>query len=236
VVRSLFPGERDRGLRLIFNYDVFRLSAAVINGNFTNDVHGTFDQSSWKDVAGRVGADLELVAFGVSAHVGRFLHQTATASMASPIARYDRYSRLRVGGDAQLYFDVPSLGGLSLRGEAIWSRDEQLDFGGVEPSPARCLDADRFGWYATLVQNLGDHFALAVRFDQYDPISSLKDSCADMVKITAADRDRQNNVGVALLAHVSGNLKLTLAYDHFGEHEVRQRDNDVVTVQLQAKF
>ena len=77
--------------------------------------------------------------------------------MASPVARYERFSRLRLGGDAQLYFDVPAVGGLVLRGEAIWARDEQMDFGGVEPAANRCKDIDRFGWYATVVQNVGDN-------------------------------------------------------------------------------
>ena len=239
VIRALFPGERDRGFRLQYTYDFFKLQAAVINGNqiiTPTDPHGTADQSSWKDIAARAGVDLDLVAIGVSTHVGRFLRQTRAPSMAMPVAGYDRFSRLRLGGDAQLYLDIPAVGGLTLRGEAIWSRDEQMSFGGVEPAADHCKDADRFGWYATLVQNVGDVFALAVRLDQYDPTSNLSDDCAMMSVITAADRDKQTNLGVALLAYISGNLKATLAYDHFGEQEGSKRDNDALTVQLQAKF
>jgi hypothetical protein len=237
VIRALFPGERDRGFRLQYSYDFLRLSAAVINGNFTQgDPHGANDQSSWKDVAGRLGADLDIVTFGLSGHVGRFLKMTRAPSMAMPVAGYDRYSRLRLGADAQLYFDVPALGGLVLRGEVIWARDKQLAFGGVEPAADRCKDADRLGWYATLVQNLGSVFAVAVRFDQYDPTSSLNDACSTMSTVTSADRDKQNNLGVALLAYLSGNLKLSLAYEHFAENEAVKKDNDALTVQLQAKF
>ena len=79
-------------------------------------------------------------------------------------------------------------------------------------------------------------FALAVRYDEYDPTASLADECDVMATMAAADRDRQRNLGVALLAYISGNLKATLAYDHYGEHEAVQRDNDALTVQLQAKF
>jgi hypothetical protein len=237
VIRAFFPGERDRGFRLQYTYDWFKLAAAVINGNFIQgDIHGTNDQSSWKDIVGRVGVDLDIVTGGVSVHQGRFLRQTRAPSMAMPVAGYDRFSRLRFGADAQLYLDIPSVGGLTLRGEAIWNRDKQLSFGGVEPAADHCKDADRFGWYATLVQNVGDVFALAVRFDQYDPTSSLSDDCATMATITAADRDKQTNLGVALLAYISGNLKATLAYDHFGEDEAVKRDNDALTLQLQAKF
>jgi hypothetical protein len=237
VIRALYPGERDRGFRLQYIYDFFKLQAAVINGTFIQgDPHGTADQSSWKDIVGRIGVDLDFVAAGFSSHWGHFLRQTRAPSMAMPVAGYDRFSRLRIGGDAQLYFDVPSVGGLTLRGEAIWARDEQLTFGGVEPAANMCKDADRFGWYATVVQNVGDVFALAVRYDEYDPTSSLSDSCDVMATMTAADQDRQRNLGVALLAYISGNLKATLAYDHFGEQEGAEKDNDALTVQLQAKF
>jgi hypothetical protein len=237
VIRAFFPGERDRGFRLQYVYDFFKLQAAIINGNFIQgDIHGTADQSSWKDLVGRVGVDLDIVAGGVSVQQGRFLRPTRAPSMAMPVGGYERFSRFRLGADAQLYFDIPAVGGLVLRGEAIWQRERQMSFGGVEPTPDHCKDLDRFGWYATLVQNVGDVFALAVRYDEYDPTASLADECDVMATMVAADRDRQRNLGVALLAYISGNLKATLAYDHYGEHEAVQRDNDALTVQLQAKF
>jgi hypothetical protein len=237
VIRAFFPGERDRGFRLQYIYDFFKLQAAVTNGNFTQgDPHGPFDQSSWKDVLGRVGVDLDFVAAGVSTQWGHFLRQTRPPSMAQPVAGYDRFNRFRLGGDAQLYVDVPAVGGLVLRGEAIWSHETQMTFGGVEPAANMCKDVDRFGWYATLVQNVGDVFALAVRYDEYDPTSSLSDSCDVMATLTPAGQDRQRNLGVALLAYISGNLKATLAYDHYGEQEGAEKDNDAMTVQLQAKF
>jgi hypothetical protein len=83
---------------------------------------------------------------------------------------------------------------------------------------------------------VGDTFALAVRFDQFDPISSLADECDVAATITGAERDKQTNLNVALLAYISGNLKATLEYDHAGEDDAVQKDNDVFTVQLQAKF
>ena len=125
VIRAFFPGERDRGFRLQYIYDFFKLQAAIINGNFiTGDIHGTADQSSWKDLVGRVGVDLDIVAVGVSVQQGRFLRPTRAPSMAMPVAGYERFSRFRLGADAQLYFDIPAVGGLVLRGEAIWQRDE----------------------------------------------------------------------------------------------------------------
>jgi hypothetical protein len=236
VIRALFPGERDRGARLQYQYRQFRLMAAMINGTFTNDAdHGSYDQSSWKDVAGRLGLDLEHYVLGVSGHWGRFLRLVRPATMMAPIAGYERYKRVRLGADAQVYYDLPALGGLTLRVEGIWAQDEQMDFGGVAPDAGGCKDASRLGWYATLVQNVGDHFGVAFRIDQYDPLTSLPDTCTEAAR-NAAGLDKVTNFGVALLGYVSGNLKATLAYDHFGEQESNQKGNDALTLQMQAKF
>jgi hypothetical protein len=237
VMGALYAGERDRGLRLQYSYDFFRLAAAVINGVpiGSNDPHGTFDQSSWKDVVGRVGADIEFLSLGFSGHVGRFLKLTR-APMPAVVAGYERYKRLRLGSDAQFFVDVPGLGGLQLRGELIWARDQQMDFGGVEPPATRCNDIKRLGWYGAVIQNVGDFFTLAVRYDQWDPITSVPDSCTDASKRMTVDTDRVDALSVALLGHISGNLKATLEYDHWFEDDTKQLDNDFVTVQLQAKF
>lgn len=237
VIGALFPGERDRGFRLQYTYDFFRLAAAVINGVpiGANDPHGTFDQSSWKDVVGRVGGDFEFLALGFSGHVGRFLKLTR-APMPGVVAGYERYKRLRLGSDAQFFVDIPGLGGLQLRGEVIYASDKQMDFSGVAAPATKCNDIKRLGWYGALIQNLGDTFQVAVRYDQWDPITSVPDSCVDMARRTAVETDRVDQLSVALLGHVSGNLKATLQYDHLIEDDSKQLDNDIVTLQMQAKF
>jgi hypothetical protein len=236
-VIGLFPGERDRGVRLQYTYDWFKVMAAVINGNFTNDAdHGSFDQTSWKDVVGKVSGDFDFLVVGVSGHAGRFLKTVRPPSTAMPVAGYERYSRLRLGADAQAYVDVPGLGGLSLRGEMIWSRDKQMDFAEVKADPTGCKDADAFGWIGTAVQHIGDHLGVVVRVDQYDPTASLKDSCMTKKTTDAAGVDKVTNVGFGLLGYISANLKATLVYEHLGEHEGVTKDNDILTLQMQAKF
>ena len=67
----------------------------------------------------------------------------------------------------------------------------------------------------------------------------MAETCAVNVR-TAADIDRVDNLSIAALWYVSGNLKLTVEYDHLAEQEKgtasNQKDNDQVIVQLQAKF
>ncbi len=239
VIRKLFPGERDRGLRLKAQYGHLRFNGAVINGNaFTTDSqYGTFDQTSFKDLVGRVGAEFGFVTLGVSGHWGHELKTTsakaATAAVPAMPASYDNFSRLRVGADAQVYAVVPKLGKFALKGEIIWARDKNIEFSGVAANP--CKDATAFGWYLTMVQDLGTHLGVVVRVDQFDPNTSANSSCPDTVTAPAAI-DRVTTVGGGLLVPVSANLRGTLVYEHLAEQGVNSRGNDVFTAQLQAKF
>jgi hypothetical protein len=238
MVRALYPGERDRGLRLQYSYSFIKFMGAVINGNFTNDPdHGTFDQTSWKDVVGRLQTDLDFLVIGVSGHMGRFLRLTRQPSTAMPVAGYERYSRLRVGADVQGYADIQGLGGLTVRGELIWARDKQMDFAGVPAPTAKCRDQNRLGWAGTLVQNIGDNFGVVVRVDQYDPTNEIDSSCTNTTTRGAAEIDKVTSYGFGLLGYISGNLKATVAYEHYAEQDgAPTLANDALTVQLQAKF
>jgi hypothetical protein len=250
MIRTLFPGERDRGARLNFRYGAFRLQTAVINGNVfpavsTFDVNsgtvkdpiaGSIDQSSYKDVLGRVGADLGFIVFGGSGYWGHTI-ATKVATATTPVV-YTRYSRLRLDGDVQAYVDVPSLGGLVLRGEVVYSKEKNLDYAGVAADP--CKDIKSLGWYATVVQNIGDHFGIVFRVDQFDRNMGVKDTCSDAVKADAKI-DKATTFGGGLLGYISGNLKASAIYEHIAEQGAPapgkyKKDNDVFTLQLQAKF
>jgi hypothetical protein len=246
VITQLFPGERDRGMRLSGRYGIFRLNSALINGNFTTDtVHGAFDQTSWKDVAARLGVDLEWIVVGGSLHWGHTLKlapaRAATMTQAALPPVYSRYDRLRLGADTQLYFEIPGLGGLSLRGEAIWANDVNMDFSGMPED--RCQDQKSFGWYVTVVQNFGNYFGAALRFDQYDPYRKGLEGCPTgdrdppEQRSRFADLDRVSTWSAAALVYFSGNLKGTINFDHVSEQGTQALlTDDILRFQLQARF
>jgi hypothetical protein len=254
MIRVLFPGERDRGVRLQARAGVLRLSTALINGNVfpalasfkdistssSDVITGTIDQSSFKDLVGRLAADLEFLVVGASVYYGHTIFTTpakaASGMMPATPASYQRFRRLRLGADAQAYVDIPALGGLVLRGEFAYAPEKNIDYSGTVADP--CKDVKAIGWIATLVQNIGDHFAVVFRADQFDRNSDVADSCMAAVKDPAAI-DKVTTLGGGFLVHVSGNLKATAVYEHVGEQGVEgkhKKDNDVLTLQLQAKF
>jgi hypothetical protein len=251
VVRRLFPGERDRGLRLQARHEWLRFAAALVNGNGTGDaIYGTFDQTSFKDLVGRVGGDFGLVVLGASGYWGHTLKtgtdvngdgrlSSSELSLVSGMPpTYERYSRLRLGADAQLYVDVAAIGGLALKGEIIWARDSSMDFGGGLPEDP-CRNETSLGWYVTAVQNLGDHLAAVIRVDQFDRNSGVAEGCSASI-LSAAAADKVTTLGGGILVHASANLRATLVYEHPIEQEVGAVNNvlanDTFTAQLQTKF
>lgn len=234
--RSLFPGERDRGLRLTGHYQELRFSAALINGNGVVDpIYTTYDQTSFKDLVARVGADFRILVLGVSGYYGHALKTTlgkpGTAAGPGTAASYARVRRVRLGADAQLYFRTPHVGRLIIRGELVLAHDTSLAFSGT-PADS-CGSQQTLGWYATVVQNVGERFGVALRVDQYDPNRGLNDTCA---QYAASEQDRVTTLGASFLFYISENLRTMLAYEHLAEQAPTVPGNDIVTVQMQAKF
>ncbi len=73
VIRVLFPGERDRGVRLVGTYRQFKLMTAVVNGNFTqgDPLYGTRDNNRHADLYLRLSGDFDFLVVGVSGQWGQ---------------------------------------------------------------------------------------------------------------------------------------------------------------------
>jgi hypothetical protein len=236
VIRALFPGERDRGVRLQGRADWLRLSGALVNGNFTGDsVYATFDQNRFADVYGRLGGDFGMFVFGLSGQYGQKILTTlgAAARVAgtdtdgngmimgdeitftpatAPVMRRNRLWRF--GADAQAYVDVPGVGGLALKGELILGGEKNLDYRGVTADA--CRDLKQFGWILTLVQNFGDQLGVVARLDQWNPnrnVAAGTSSTCTTAATTAAN-DKITTLGGGPLLHISGNLKASAIYEH----------------------
>jgi hypothetical protein len=259
VILSLFPGDRDRGLRLQGSYEMLRLNVALVNGasfgqkdpaNGFGTVQNGYDPNGFKTVVGRVGVDLGRLVGGFSWMWGRTLDTkfglpdvkdgSKTAGKLLPDS-YLYYAQTRLGADVQAYLDVPELGGLAVKGEVIWARKTNLDYAAFGPANS-CLNSQSLGWMITVVQNFGQYLGVALRLDQFDPLlaSTVDPKCyatdvtqTDAVK--ARDSDRLTRLGAALLLHGSANIKFTLSYEHLWEQGPAVA-NDVLTAQLQARF
>lgn len=216
VIRALFPGERDRGFRLQINHPsgAVKFAAAIVNGNGTEDaIYTSNDQNRMKDFVARLGLDLKWLTAGVSGYIGESLLTRLGNPNAMPPTEttIGTFRKSRIGADAAVYFDVPSVGGLALKGEFIMGEEN---------------GADALGFWVLAVQNLGSSLGVFTRLDRYDPDRN-KDNNAIMT------------IGGGAHYFFSGNVKATATFEHIMSQTAEGASDpkdDIFTLQIQAMF
>lgn len=234
----LFAGERDRGIKLVSQwFPRLETVVGVFNGGGVN--HPDFpntDPTRAKDVVARARWSQGVFDAAVSWYDGKNL-----VPLVGPDVETDK---TRLGADAQLFYELPVVGGGSLRGEMYSGHDVNPDSASTAATgliattrvlkpgadPAH-LATDVLGWHVLWVQNLGERFQAAARYEQYDPN-------------TDRDRDQYERLGLGLNAFYGGNVRVTVAYDVITTERERTagsgnwfdpKDN-LWTVQFQHRF
>lgn len=232
----LFSGERDRGVKVTSNWTPkVQTVFAVLNGGGINDANfPNADPTAGKDWVARGRYTGGVVDAAVSYYKGHAV---------TPLTGDDIVTdKKRFGADAQGYYQLPTLGGGSLKVEYYQGHDLNADStsalltGSTTANPrllkagadAMHLATDARGWYAMWVQNLGDKLQLTGRHDEWDPNSDL-------------EHDQYKRTSLGLNYFYDGYTRFTVAYDAIktekksGAVYADPKDN-LLTVQLQHKF
>ena len=206
VVRTLFPGERDRGVMLSGLGLRERLSyrVALVNGTGTSQ---SFDFNKRKDFVGRVGYTFGPVDAGLSAYRGSDLVATSTN------ARGIEFDKERNGIDVQWITPVPGLG---VRGEYITGK--QAPSSGSNRSTSQDVN----GWYFYAIQNVGTRHQFVVRLDQYDPDTDIVNNAV-------------RTINPSYIFHWDANSKVMASYELI-ETQVNDPDDNVFTLRYQYSF
>lgn len=233
----LFPGERDRGVKLQSQWtERFETAVGIFNGpGISSAEYPTADPNRHKDLVARARWSQGVVDAAIS-----FLDGRQLTALTGPDAQTDKR---RVGVDAQAYYQLPVVGGGSLKAEWYGGHEVNPDSvkalvttasGGGAPRLLKAgadpehLATDVAGGYLMAVQNLGERFQLAARFDAWDPNT---------------DRDHDEYERWSLAAHwfYDGFTRVTVAYDAPATERLQggrwtdPRDN-LWTVQVQHRF
>ncbi len=252
IFQTLFPGERELGAKLFFapqlgSLSFLRADVGVFNGS--GPTANEFD--SYKDFIGHVGAQFPFddigagLDLGISGYFGavrnntKFLLQNGERQVGGVVFKGfnvdsalsnlgDGVTRRYIGADAQFYYDVPGIGGMTLRGEYIAGKQPGgSDFIGatipsgnnpttVSPStqPSGPIYLRNFaGWYINLIQNIGTDHQLLAKYDVYDPNTNV--STAEFVaanNLSPADV-KFSTLGLGYIYHWDGNVKFILYYE-----------------------
>jgi hypothetical protein len=226
AIRTLLPGEYDRGIQLgIAPFSYAALNVGLFNGyGISNSTYPIITPTRNPAVVGRLTGDLGIFTLGVSGFFG------TSASLGKPdstnkITPYTLYDKNRLGGDGQFFYQLPIFGGGRLMAEAIQGKDwSSSKKDSTNPSGQY---VNSLGWYGELVQNIFGHDQIALRYDFWDPDTD-----------PAKTQDGITTLGIALIHHFDGNIKLTLAYDmHTYQDTTKSKVNDnFLTAQLQIRF
>lgn len=212
MVRTLFPGERDRGVMVsgLGLGDRFNYRLAVVNGTGTSQ---SFDFNKRKDTVGRVGG-----SFG-PLDVGASIYRGAELVSLSGLTAGREFAKRREGIDFQYVTPVPGLG---VRGEYL--RGKQPPAPGTPVATAAA--ADVAGWYFYAIQNLGTRHQFVVRVDQYDPNTDAANNAASWYTRT---------VGGSYIFHWDANSKVMIAYET-PKRQQQDIDDNVWTIRYQYAF
>lgn len=206
IVRTLFPGERDRGVMLsgLGLGDRLSYRVAIVNGTGTAQ---SFDFNKRKDLVGRLGYSFGAVDVGGSIYRGSDLVPVAGNT------RGIEFDKERQGIDVQWATPIPGLG---LRGEYITGKQAPA------AATTRTASQDVSGWYFYAIQNIGTKHQLVVRADQYDPD-------------TDADNNAVRTINPSYIFHWDANSKVMASYE-FIETQTNDPDDNVFTLRYQYSF
>lgn len=206
VVRTLFPGERDRGIMLsgLGLNEKFSYRVAIVNGTGTSS---SSDLNQQKDIVARLGYSFGAFDIGASAYQGEDL--VATSTNANGI----NFEKERMGLDFQWVTPVPGLG---LRGEYIVGK--QAPNSGTTRTQSHDVD----GWYFYAIQNLGTKHQLVLRLDEYDPDTDVNDNAVF-------------TINPSYIFHWDAHSKVMASYE-LVENEVNDPDDNVFTLRYQYSF
>lgn len=233
----LFPGERDRGIKLVSRW-LPRLETVVglLNGQPIGVAGlGGNDPTGGKDGIARARWRGGAVAVAASGYLGRDVVPLTGGEV--------EFDKTRYGLDAQGSWELSRLGGGMLCGELYAGHNANADsIAALVESPAgdeagrslrpgadpAHLATDFRGGYVMAVQSFGEWLQAAARYDRWDPNVDV-------------DHDEFERVNVALNALYDRNMRLTVSYEWLLTEKlvagryVDPADN-LWTVQFQYKF
>jgi hypothetical protein len=253
MTQTLFPGERELGAKAFFAPQMGPLSFLRADlGVFNGSGPSANEYDSFKDVIARVGVQVPFeeanaaVDFGLSGYFGkvrnnsRFLWKSGAPAPGVNGMVVDSslgntgtgVTRRYLGVDAQLYYDMPLLGGLVLRGEVVTGiqpgtsdstrgpsgevRSTGKSLTTVSPTSQALGPVYRrkfLGWYLSAVQNIGAKDQVVIKYDEYDPNTDV--AGADVVSgsnLGAADL-RYRTLGLGVVHYWDENIKFLLYYE-----------------------
>jgi|WetSurMetagenome_2_1015567.scaffolds.fasta_scaffold00452_6 phosphate-selective porin len=247
IIRSIYPGEREIGVKLEYNGSKIPLKFQLMamNGNFTGAQ--AKDGDSMKDLMGRIVYSVKLpeagigIDLGVNSYLGGNLSKTNpyiknSDGTTDSIKVWSYLDKKWSGGEIQIFADV--LGGMAIKGEYMAGVNSTASTIATTATMAQMkADPNKLknfaGYYIYFIKNIGPKDQFVARYDYYDPNTRLKGDAAgsDVFYKTWT---------IALQHYLNDNIRISLNYEmpknELNASNAADKKDNVLGVRIQAKF
>ena len=234
--QTLFPGERELGMMIEFAPEIgdwtnYNLKLGVFNGVLPT----ANENDNRKDIIGRAGFIIPLEEYSFAFDAGASIYQGSVRSNSKFAYSFNEtqkqftvdstttnagrnYERQYFGVDVQMIYDVPEVGGLSLRGEYNFGKQPGSSGSNSFYNPGTVVtplyERKFYGYYMSLLQNIGTKHQVLVRYDVFDPNTAIDGSEIGAAgKATTIGDLKYSTIGLGYLFHLDDNVKFTFYYE-----------------------
>ncbi len=193
VIRTIYPGEREVGVKLEYiGIKVpVKFQVMAMNGNFTGNQ--AKDVDSRKDIMARLVYSIKLPSAGIGIDFGPNVYYGGNLSKNSKYFKnsngtldslksvWTYLDKNWVGGEVQIYADV--LGGMAIKGEYIVGLNSVPGSVAANATRAQMIASPGLynnfaGYYIYFVKNIGQRNQFVAKYDYYDPNTKLSGDIA----------------------------------------------------------
>jgi phosphate-selective porin len=248
VVRAIYPGEREIGVKLeyIGSKIPLKFQLMAMNGNFTGTQ--AKDVDSQKDLMGRLVYSIKLpgagigIDFGANGYYGANLAKTnkfvknsdGTLDSLNNVWRY--LKKNWVGGEIQVFADV--LGGMAIKGEYITGINSTPSTVAATATVAQMKASPNLynnfsGYYIYFIKNIGAKDQVVAKYDYYDPNNKLSGDAA-------GNSINYKTWTISLQHYLNDNIRISLNYE-MPKNEINasnptDKKDNTLGIRIQAKF
>lgn len=247
VIRAIYPGEREIGVKLEYIGSVIPLKFQLMamNGNFTGAQ--AKDADSKKDLMGRLVYSVKLPGAGIGIDLGPNFYYGGNRAKTNPyilqsngvadsINVGDYLGKKWMGGEFQIFADF--LGGMAIKGEYISGLNSSVStIASTATMLQKKADPNKLksfsGYYIYLIKNVGPKNQFVAKYDFYDPNTKLSGDAAK-------NELYYKTLTLAWQYYLNDNIRVSLNYE-MPENETnamnsKDLEDNILGIRIQAKF
>lgn len=247
VIRTIYPGEREVGVKLeyIGSKIPLKFQLMAMNGNFTGTQ--AKDVDSKKDIMTRLVYSIKLPDAGLGIDLGANGYLGGTLAKTNPFIRnsngtadsvkvWSYLDKNWLGGEIQIFADV--LGGMAIKGEYISGVNSTPSAIASTATRAQMMASPNLynnfsGFYLYLIKNIGAKNQFIAKYDSYDPNTKLSGDAA-------GNSVHYKTVTLAWQYYLNDFIRITLNYE-MPKNEINtsnpvDKKDNYFGLRFQAKF